>query len=54
MAELNDLDIMACDVKNEYLNAPYREKIWFTAGPEHGTEKTGKVMVMFRNLWFKE
>jgi hypothetical protein len=32
IAGLNDLDIMACDIGNAYLNAPCREKIWFEAG----------------------
>jgi hypothetical protein len=50
IAEMNDLDIMACDVGNAYLNAPCREKIWFVAGPEHG-EKRGKVMVVVRALY---
>ncbi|KAL7474914.1 hypothetical protein ACHAW6_000857, partial [Cyclotella cf. meneghiniana] len=29
IAALNDLDIMSCDIRNAYLNAPCREKIWF-------------------------
>ena len=32
IAELNDLEVMACDVGNAYLNTPCREKIWFMAG----------------------
>ena len=32
VAELNDLDVMAYDVGNAYLNAPCRGKIWFVAG----------------------
>ena len=36
IAELNELDVMACDVGNAHLNAPCREKIWFVAGLEHG------------------
>ena len=35
---LNDLDIMAADIGNAYLNAPCREKIWTVAGPEFGTD----------------
>jgi hypothetical protein len=49
IAELNGLDIMACDV-GACLNAPCREKIWFAAGAEHG-EKRGKVMVVVRALY---
>jgi hypothetical protein len=33
---LNDLDVMACDIGNAYLNAKCRENIWFVAGPECG------------------
>ena len=43
-----DLYIIECDVVYEYLNAPCLENIWLAAGPEHGPEKTGKVMVMVR------
>ncbi len=32
LAALNDLDAMAFDIGNAYLNAPYQEKIWFEAG----------------------
>ena len=50
LAALNDLDILACDVGNAYLNAPCREKIWFTAGLECG-QHAGKVMVVTRALY---
>ena len=43
IAALNDLDIMACDSENAYLNAPCGEKIWFVAGPEFGL-KQGQVV----------
>lgn len=36
VAALNDLDVMACNIGNAYLNAKCREKIWFVAGPECG------------------
>ena len=36
LAALNDLDIMACDIGNPYLNGPCREKVLFVAGPEFG------------------
>ena len=48
---LNDLDIMACDIGNAYLNAPCREKIWFVAGIECGPELHGKVCVLVRALY---
>ena len=50
VAELNDLDVMACDVGNVYLNATCREKIWFVACLDHGKRK-GKVMVIVRSLY---
>ena len=48
---LNDLDIMVCYVGNAYLNSPCQDNIWFAEGPEHVLEKTGKVMVMVRDLY---
>ena len=45
IAEMNDLDVMACDIGNAYLNALCKENIWFKAGAECG-EHQGKVMIM--------
>jgi hypothetical protein len=45
LAELNGLDVMACDLENAYLNAPCVEKIWFEGGLECGSDK-GKVCVV--------
>ena len=42
----NDLDIMACDVGNAYLNVSCQERFWFAAGPDCAPEKIGMVMVM--------
>jgi hypothetical protein len=50
IATLNDLDIMACDISNAYLNALCREKIWFVAGPEFGSQQ-GQVIKIVRALW---
>ena len=47
---INDLDIMACNIGNAYLNAPCREKIWFEAGPECG-ELNGKPCKLVRALY---
>ena len=47
---LNDLDIMACDLENAYLNAPCREKIWFEGGAEC-SEDQGKVPVVVKALY---
>jgi hypothetical protein len=43
---LNDLDIMACDVSNAYLNALCGEKIWFVAGPEFGSRQGQVVKII--------
>ena len=45
IAGLNDLDILACDVTNAYLNAPCRKKVWFVGGKDTG-EDFGKVCVV--------
>ena len=39
IAALNGLDVMACDIRNAYLNAPCREKVWFVGGTENGNDK---------------
>ena len=36
VAALNDLDILAYDISNAYLNSPLQERIWFVAGLECG------------------
>ncbi|KAI2490441.1 Reverse transcriptase (RNA-dependent DNA polymerase) [Fragilaria crotonensis] len=46
LAALNDLDIMACDIGNAYLNAPCRERVWFVAGPEFGSRQGMVVKVV--------
>ena len=50
IAALNDLEVIACDVGNAYLNAPCREKVWFVAGPEFGSRK-GMVIKIVRALY---
>lgn len=50
IAGLNDLDILAADVTNAYLNANVREKIWFVGGVETG-EGCGKVCVLVKALY---
>ena len=39
LAALNNLEILACNISNAYLNAPYREKILFLGGNETGSYK---------------
>ena len=50
IAPLNDLDIMAADIGNAYLNAPCCEKIWAVAGQEFGTQ-CGAIILVTRALY---
>jgi len=50
LAALNQLEVMACDIGNAYLNAPCREKIWFVAGTEFGSRQ-GTVIKIVRALY---
>ena len=50
VAALNDLDVLAADVGNAYLNADCREKIWCIAGPEFGSNQ-GKKVIIVRALY---
>ena len=50
IAGLNDLDVLAGDVTNAYLNAKCREKIWFEGGIETGEDR-GKVLIITRALY---
>jgi hypothetical protein len=51
MAALNDLEILAGDVQNAYLNAPTKEKCWFIAGPEFAPDKEDKPVIIVRALY---
>ena len=46
----NELDLLACDIQNEYLTAKCREKIWTIAGPEFGSEE-GSLMIVKMALY---
>jgi hypothetical protein len=50
IAALNGLNVVSCNIRNAYLNAPCREKIWFQAGRECGADM-GKVMVITQALY---
>jgi hypothetical protein len=50
IAGLNDLDVLAGDVTNAYLNASCSEKIWFDGGFENGEDK-GKVLIVTLALY---
>jgi hypothetical protein len=49
IADSNDLEVLAGDVNNAYLNAKSREKIWFEGGIKTGEDK-GKVLIGTRAL----
>ena len=48
---LNDLNIMAADIKNTYLNSPCDEKIWTHLGPEFSPELEGKQVLIVHSLY---
>ncbi len=50
IAALNDLDIMAGDIGNAYLNAETTEKVYMIAGSEFG-ERAGRVIIIRRALY---
>ena len=47
IAALNGLEISSCDIQNAYFTAPCREKVYFIAGPEMGSDQ-GKIMIIGR------
>ena len=51
VAALNDLDVLAADVQNAYLNAPTSEKVYATAGLEFGSHNVGRPVKIVRALY---
>jgi hypothetical protein len=51
IAALNDLDIMAADIGNAYINADVHEKVYFIAGDEFGPARKGKRVVIIKALY---
>jgi hypothetical protein len=51
IAALNDLDILAAEVGNAYLQAPAREKVHTTAGPGFGPSNIGKTVIIVRAMY---
>jgi hypothetical protein len=51
LAALNDLDLLAADIGNAYLNANTREKVHTICGLEFGHQNLGKVAVITRALY---
>jgi hypothetical protein len=47
IAALNDLDVLACDIQNAYLNTPTHEKVWSTTGKEFGPKEGLPVLVVW-------
>jgi hypothetical protein len=50
LAALNNLDVLARDIQNAYINAVTKEKIWFRGGDEMGSDK-GRVIVIICALY---
>ena len=50
LAALYDVDILAANVGNAYLNAPCRENIYCIAGPKFGSDE-GKTAIIIRALY---
>ena len=50
-AALMDVDIMAADIRNAYLQAPTSEKHFIYCGAEFGLEHKGKRALIVRALY---
>ena len=50
IAALNQLQVLAGDIQNAYLNAPTTEKLYFVAGPEWGADE-GRLVIIVRALY---
>jgi hypothetical protein len=48
---LNDVDILATDIGNAYLNANAREKVHTTLGLEFGQNMAGKTAIIRKALY---
>jgi hypothetical protein len=46
LAALNDVDVLACDVQNAYLNAPTNEKNDIIAGKEFGPDAGRRALIV--------
>ncbi|MGH7974682.1 MAG: reverse transcriptase domain-containing protein, partial [bacterium] len=46
IAALNDLDVLAADIGNAYLNASTKEKVYTTAGKEFGSKEGFSVLIV--------
>ena len=50
IAALNNLDVMAADIKNAYLTAPIKERYYVKLGPEFGADQ-GRFAKIVRALY---
>jgi len=51
VAALNDLDILAADIGNAYLQAPVQEQVHTTAGPEFRPSRVGQMVIIVRAMY---
>jgi hypothetical protein len=51
IAALSDLDILAANVQNAYLNAPTKARLYTITGPEFGPAKVGRPVLIVQALY---
>jgi hypothetical protein len=51
LAALNDMDLLAADIGNVYLNADTKEIVYMTAGPEFGAELEERQVIIIKALY---
>jgi hypothetical protein len=51
IASLNNLNVLAANVQNAYLNAPTKEKCYTIAGPEFDPDNEGRPFLIARALY---
>ena len=51
IAALNDLDILAADMQNAYLNAPTKEKVYTMAGLKFGPSRVSLPVIIIHALY---
>jgi hypothetical protein len=51
IAAMNDIEILSADIGNAYLNAPTKEKVHITTGPEFSPNHIGQTVIIVRALY---
>jgi hypothetical protein len=51
IAALNDLDVLAADLGNAFINSPCAERIYIVCGPEWGDDMKGRLAKVIRALY---